>query len=215
MRVIEILQDHIYSTLFLYILIEEIGVPLPIPGDALLLYLGIQSNQGEANLWLVLLVTCLGTLIATTILFLFARAVGRPFFLKHEKYLRFVHITSRDLDTLEHYMGQHGTWVLIIARLTPGLRILGTVAAGLLDVSYRKFISATMAGTVIWTLIYFGIGSYLGERFESQIDSLFSNKLVMLTIFVAGLALWVILFKLVSPTLRRGRPSKSVDELSR
>lgn len=214
MRVIEILQDHIYSTLFLYILIEEIGVPLPIPGDALLLYLGIQSNQGEANLWLVLLVTCLGTLIATTILFLFARAVGRPFLLKHEKYLRFVHITSRDLDTLEHYMRQHGTWVLIIARLTPGLRILGTVAAGLLDVSYRRFISATMIGTIIWTLIYFGIGSYLGEKFENQIDSLFSNKLVMLTIFVVGLALWIILFKLVSPTLRRGRPSKPVDELS-
>lgn len=208
MRVIEILQDHIYSTLFLYILIEEIGVPLPIPGDALLLYLGIQSNQGQANIWLVLLVTCLGTLIATTILFLFSRAVGRPFLLKHEKYLRFIHVTSKDIDSLEHYMHQHGTWILIIARITPGLRILGTVAAGLLDVSYRKFIAATMAGTVIWTLFYFGLGSYLGERFETQIDGIFSNKLVMFSLFIVGLCLWVGLFKIVSPTLKRSRPSK-------
>ncbi len=211
MRVIEILQDHIYSTLFLYILIEEIGVPLPIPGDALLLYLGIQSNQGEANFWLVLLVTCLGTLIATTILFLFARAVGRPFLFRHEKYLRFIHITAQDIDALEYYMSQHGTWVLIIARVTPGLRILGTVAAGLLDVSYRKFIAATLSGTVIWTLLYFGIGSYLGERFESQIDDLFSNKLVMFSIFAVGLILWIGLFKLVSPTLKRSRSPKSTE----
>lgn len=209
MRVIEILQDHIYSTLFLYILIEEIGVPLPIPGDALLLYLGIQSNEGQANLWLVLLVTCLGTLIATTILFLFARSVGRPFLLKHEKYLRFIHITAKDIDSLEHYMHIHGTWVLIIARLTPGLRILGTVAAGLLGVSYRKFMAATMLGTIIWTLLYFGLGVYLGERFETQIDNVFSNKLILLAIFVVGLSLWIVLFKFVSPTLKRGRASKT------
>ena len=201
----DILQEHTYAVLFFYIFVEEIGVPMPIPGDALLAFLGIKGSQGDSNFWLILLITCVATLFATTLLYYFSRMVGRPFLLKHEKYLRFVHITSSDIDNLEHYMDRHGTWVLIVARLTPGLRTLATVAGGLLDTSYRKFMSATMTGTVLWTAIYYGIGFFLGRRYEDQIDQLFNNKLLLAGIFAIGLLMWVLLFRLLSPTLKKGR----------
>src|SRR5690606_28337271 len=117
-----------YSTLFLYVLIEEVGIFLPIPGDALLIYLGILSRQGYADFFLTLIIVCVATWIGTTFLYALSRMVGRPFLEKHEKILRYVHISPQNVANMEHYMMHYGTWIIIVARLTPGLRILGTIA---------------------------------------------------------------------------------------
>ncbi len=212
MNILNFLEDHVYPSLFGYVFVEELGVPLPIPGDALLLFLGIKSLEGEANFWLVLFITCMATFLGASILFLVARMLGRPLLIKYEKYLKYVHITSEDIDSMEHYMHHYGTWVLIVSRLTPGLRIIGTVAAGVLGVSYIKFISATMVGTVIWTIIYFWIGAFLGRRFAAEIEDIFGNKWLMVGLFALGLLVWYAMFKYLSPAIKKHRHPKSLPE---
>src|SRR5690606_27882703 len=114
----------------------------------------------------------------------------------------------------EHYMADYGSWVLFVARLTPGLRTLATIAAGVLGVPYRKFIVPTMAGTVVWTAGYFWLGSLLGRRFMPQIEAIFDNKLLMLGVFLFGLALWVGIFKVVAPRLQYHRHQTSTNSKS-
>lgn len=205
MNLVEFFEKHAYSSLFGFVFVEEIGVPLPVPGDALLLFLGIQSLDGRANFWLVLLITIAATILGSSILFLVSRMLGRPLLIKYERYLKYIHITDKDIRLLEHYMADYGVWVLIVSRLTPGLRIVGTVAAGVLGISYARFILATTAGTIIWTIIYFWLGAYLGRQFADQIAEIFGNKWLMAGLFVAGLSIWLLLFKLISPALKRHR----------
>jgi len=201
MEFLFLLQAHIYTTLFIYILIEEIGVFLPIPGDAILVYLGILSRDGKSDFFITLAIVCIATWIGTTFLYTISRLVGRPFLERHQKILKFLHISPHNVSRMEHYMQHYGSWVIIIARLTPGLRIIGTVAAGLLNVSYKTFFVSTMAGTLLWTVIYFTIGSYLGKHYAEEVDKIFSNKLLLLSIFLIGILLWVIIFKLLGPKL--------------
>jgi membrane protein DedA with SNARE-associated domain len=201
MKLLMLLEAHIYTALFAYILVEEVGVFLPIPGDAMLIYLGILSRQGEADFWSVLGIVCLATWIGTTFLYSLSRIVGRPFLEKHDRVLRFFHISSKNINQMEHYMQHYGSWIIIVSRLTPGLRIIGTIAAGLLNVSYRTFFISTMLGTVLWTAIYFGIGSLLGKHYADQVEQVFSNKLLMAGLFAIGILIWVALYKLLGPRL--------------
>ena len=65
-----------FSLAFVLILIEEAGVPVPIPGDFLMLLLGVHARQGRVPLWQALLVMELATLIGATVLYLAASRGG-------------------------------------------------------------------------------------------------------------------------------------------
>lgn len=208
MRLLELFEHYAYESLILVIFVEELGVPLPLPGDALMLMLGITSLEGKANFWIVLLLACIFTWAGASILFFVAQHFGRPLLHRYQSYLRYIHVTPEDVDAMEHYMAHYGSWVLFVARLTPGLRTLATIGAGVLGVPYRKFLTATMAGTIFWTAGYFWLGVLLGRRFADQIELIFGNKLLMGGIFVLGLLMWLGLFKLLSPQLKKHRHAK-------
>ena len=50
------LDQHGVLAGFLMILIEEAGVPMPVPGDFVMLALGVHAHEGRVPLWQALLV---------------------------------------------------------------------------------------------------------------------------------------------------------------
>ena len=60
------INEHGLLSAFVLILIEEVGVPVPIPGDFLMLLLGVHARQGSVPLWQALAVMELATLIGAT-----------------------------------------------------------------------------------------------------------------------------------------------------
>ena len=184
------------------ILVEEIGVFLPLPGDAALLLFGVWSRQGRVDFISTLLVVCIATMIGATILYYVSRWVGKLLLTKYSGLLRYMHITQENIDMIEQWMDKYGTATLIIARLTPGLRIVGTVAAGVLGVPMRVFFPATLIGTVLWTSIYYSIGSLLGRKYAEQIDALLSNRLFIIELMLAGVVIWIIMAKFGLPIIK-------------
>jgi hypothetical protein len=63
------LDQHGVLAGFVLVLIEEAGVPVPVPGDFLMLALGVHAHQGHVQLWQALLVLEIATLLG---------AGGRP-----------------------------------------------------------------------------------------------------------------------------------------
>ena len=57
------LDQHGLLAAFVFLLIEEAGVPVPVPGDVLMLILGVHARQGFVPLWQAIAATWLGTLI--------------------------------------------------------------------------------------------------------------------------------------------------------
>src|SRR5216683_1663396 len=71
------LDQHGVLAGFVLVLIEEAGVPVPVPGDFLMLALGVHARQGNVQLWQALLVLETATLHGASLLYLAAARAGR------------------------------------------------------------------------------------------------------------------------------------------
>src|SRR5438132_7700799 len=140
------LNRHGLFAAFVYLLIEEAGVPVPVPGDVLMLILGVHARQGSVPLWQAVGATWLGTIIGSIFLYFAARIAGRDMVYR---YGRFIRLTPERLDRAEHWLKQHGTRAVFLGRLVPGLRIVTAVACGVFEVPFRVFFPAMSLGALL------------------------------------------------------------------
>jgi membrane protein DedA with SNARE-associated domain len=152
---------HQYPGLFGFLLIEEAGVPLPLPGDTLIMYAGVRSRGGDTNALLAILLVAAAATLGSSALYWLARRGGRPAL---ARYGRFLHLHPDRVDRMEARFQRWGTWAIILGRLIPGLRTPTSAMAGLFGVPYRVFAPSTAFSALLWTLFYF----YLGALFEPQ-----------------------------------------------
>src|SRR5260221_14533171 len=92
------LDRHGLLAAFVFLLIEEAGVPVPVPGDVLMLILGVHARQGKVQLWEALVVTELATMIGSTVLYFGARVAGRSLAYRYRRFLR---LPPERLDTAQ------------------------------------------------------------------------------------------------------------------
>jgi len=139
--------------------VEESGIPLPVPGDVYVLYLG---NLAKGNLgWL--LAAWLG-IIATVVagssnLYLISHRWG-PRLIEHPL-ARVFGVDSSRLETAGRWFRRWGIVAVIFGRHIPGFRVPITVVAGTLGFPYRYFAPGVAVSTGIWA----GTFLYLGARF--------------------------------------------------
>jgi membrane protein DedA with SNARE-associated domain len=153
------LDRHGLLAAFVFLLIEEAGVPVPVPGDVLMLILGVHARQGTVQLWEAIVVTELGTVIGSTFLYFAARKAGRDLVYR---YGRFIRLTPERLDSAERWLKQHGTRAVFLGRLVPGLRIVTAVACGVFEIPFGVFFPAMSLGALLYILVYTLLGYFLG-----------------------------------------------------
>lgn len=150
--------------LFLILLVEESGVPMPIPGDVLLLVNGIQIAKNPLLFPLYFIFSVLSVLIGSTILFAIAKHGGRPLVLKFGKY---VGLTRDRLSTVEGYFHGSSHYTLTFVRFLPGMRVIVTAVAGILNMTYRAFIVQVTIAASVWVGGLLLAGAVLGDRVEN------------------------------------------------
>src|SRR5205823_8440676 len=125
------LVAHGLLAAFVFLLIEEAGVPVPVPGDVLMLILGVHASQGRLPLWQAIVVMELATILGATFLYAAARLGGRGLVYR---YGRFMRLTPERLDNAEKWLTRHGSRAVFLGRLVPGLRIVTAVACGVFSI---------------------------------------------------------------------------------
>ncbi len=141
------LLQHGVLAAFVYLAVEESGVPIPVPGDFLMLALGVRAREGLIVLWQVIAAMEAGTLLGSSLLYLMARHGGRGVV---ERYGPFIGIGPKQLERAERQLQRHGGLAVVLGRLLPGLRIVTAIACGIFRVPYRVFLPATMLGSSIY-----------------------------------------------------------------
>jgi membrane protein DedA with SNARE-associated domain len=146
---------------FLLIYVEESGIPLFVPGDVFLVYVG---HRLPANIW-AWLAAWLGFVVAvvlgSTNLYLLSRRLGRRV-LAHPV-ARFLHLTPERLAKAESEFRQWGPWAVILGRHVPGLRVPITVAAGILEMELRIFLASVAISSAVWAAVFLALGIAYGE----------------------------------------------------
>ena len=153
----DFLRTYSYLGLFVILFIEEAGIPLPIPGD---LFIATTASLKSSNYLLVVITDMTATLAGSTILFTLSKKIGHRILIKYGKYVK---ITPDKIKKVEKWFTKYGSWAIVIGRLTPGLRTITPIAAGLFDLPYKTFWTYTLVAAFIWANVYFVIGKFFGE----------------------------------------------------
>jgi membrane-associated protein len=165
----DLLNRYGYLVGFALIYIEESGVPLFIPGDAFLLYVGHRLPHNVP----VFLFAWVGFVIAVTFgstnLYLLSRRYGRR--LLEHRFAALLHLTPERLSQAEQSFRRWGAWALIFGRHIPGLRVPLTVAAGVLKLPYRIFAISVVVSSAAWAGAFLLLGAVFGNRIERSIRS--------------------------------------------
>src|SRR3981081_1632444 len=104
------ITEHGVLAGFVLILIEEAGVPVPVPGDFLMLGLGVHARQGRVPLWQALLVMELATLLGASIFAVGGSRAGRDLVYRYGLY---IHLPPARLDQAERWLRRRGAVAIV------------------------------------------------------------------------------------------------------
>lgn len=189
-------RTHEIPGLFLFLLIEEAGVPLLFPGDALIIAAGALPGRSLGSSIAVLLTATIASVCGSSFLY-FVMSWGGTALLR--KFGRYLHLNQDRVRFVEQRVHEHGALVIIIGRLIPGFRTPTTIVAGLTRVHYRTFVPATSIAAVLWAAFYFMVGWFFEKRWRSIIRLIVSYDrilffvlvfLAVIALVVASIALW-------------------------
>jgi membrane protein DedA with SNARE-associated domain len=181
------LDHHGVAAGFVLILIEEMGVPVPVPGDFLMLAIGAHAREGRLPLWQALLAMELATVIGASILYVVAARAGRTLVYR---YGRFMHLTPERLDRAERWLQRRGTAAIVLGRITPGLRMATVIACGVFEVPFWRFIPSLALGGFLYILLYTLLGYFFGPAVLEVVEGvhlplgLFGSLIPLLLIVV-------------------------------
>ena len=173
------LLEHQAGGLFFVIFLEELGVPLPAPGDLAIAYGGYLTTNGTIAYPLAYAAVVSGAVLGSACNLTISRRYGRPFI---QRFGRYIGITDERMAQAERIFKRWGPWAIIVGRHIPGMRIVLSALSGILGVPYRVFIPCVLVSASIWAAIFLELGRRLGPR----VRNLFG-------IFPAHLIPWLLL----------------------
>ena len=183
---LEFVLRHGYTLVFLVVLMEQAG--LPIPSLPILLAVGALAGAGKMSLPLALGLAVVASLIADSIWY----GLGR---LRGHSILSLLCRISLEPDSCvrrtENTFAQRGARSLLVAKFIPGLSTVAPPLAGLLRMRLWRFFVWDAAGALLWAGAYAGIGFVFSaelDRVAVHLQRLGSGLLVLL---VGGLAAYL------------------------
>src|SRR5579864_1221635 len=211
------LDRHGLLAAFVFLLIEEAGVPVPVPGDVLMLILGVHARRDStvfplfnADFVNAVMATWLGTMIGSSFLYFVSRRAGRGLVYR---YGRFIRLTPERLDAAEQWLKKHGSRAVFLGRLVPGLRIVTAVACGVFEVPFRAFFPAMSVGALLYILVYTLLGYYLGAPRLDMIEKIHIPFGLLGSLVPLTLILWWT-FRVRQDVGRRGTSLQATDRES-
>ncbi|MEI8204569.1 MAG: DedA family protein [Bacteroidota bacterium] len=189
-ELIKFITEYGYYAIFILIFLQEIGVPNPIPSEAILIFSGYLIFNGILSFPFVFLVVVLADFMGTNLLFFIFYFFGL-YIIQHKP--KWIPISEKTIVKFSKKISKGGLWTVFIGRLTPYLRGYTSVFTGLLHIEPRKFLPIALLSAVTWCIVCLSIGIILGPSYNSSVHT-YENTKYILAIFIASV--FVIIFSL-------------------
>jgi len=170
----ELIRSYGASGFFIAMILQ--AVVAPIPGEVIMMAGGaifgtlIAGAIGE-----------IGGCVGATICFFISRKGGRPFVVRI--------VGRKGLDFADRWFEKYGLWAVFFARLIPLVPVDAvSYGAGLIAISFKSFIIATILGMLPRVFFY----AYLGELSAKQIEIMGIEKIYLDVLLVLVLILVII-----------------------
>ncbi|SLM49408.1 Rhodanese domain protein [Nitrospira japonica] len=158
-QALDFLLHHIELVVFLTVLAEQVG--LPVPGIPLLLAAGAVAGEGQANLAVLTCISVAACLLGDMVWYELGLHRGR-------QALSLLCRISLEPDACvrrtENFFVAHGVRALVLAKFIPGLSTLAPALAGLFKVSLGRFFLFNGAGSLLWSLSFLLLGYVFSDQ---------------------------------------------------
>lgn len=160
-ELIHFLERHGHLVLFVVVVAEQIG--LPIPAVPVLLAMGALAGIGRFSLSAALLVAALAAVISDLVWFELGRLRGRSV-------LDWMCRISLEPDSCvrrtENLFERSGAPALLVAKFVPGLSTAAPPLAGLMGMSLVRFLAFDLGGSLLWAGTFLGAGHLFRLQLE-------------------------------------------------
>ncbi|HEY8742270.1 MAG TPA: DedA family protein [Chloroflexota bacterium] len=184
--IFDLMRQHDVLALSVLIFLEEMGIPLPLPGNFLLMYLGMQSHN-RVNMVQTVAAMTIASMLGSIVLYCIAERVGRPAMLRWGRYFGLEH---KRVARIEAWLARYGSVTICVGRLLPGLRTPTSAVGGIFDIPLRIFVPFTTLAAFLWTAFWLAMGSFLGRQLH--LTRYASGSHLIGTFAVAGACLLIL-----------------------
>jgi membrane protein DedA with SNARE-associated domain len=151
-----------YISVFVLMIMES--MVFPIPSEAVMPFAGFLVVSGKFTIFLVFLVSTLGSIVGSLLSYAIGLYGGKPFIEKYGKYFLLNH---EDLVATEKFFNKYGEITILISRFIPVVRHLISLPAGTARMNLWKFSLYTTIGAGCWNTILAVAGMYMKEKWET------------------------------------------------
>lgn len=187
-----LVYGHQAAGLFGVIFAEELGIPLPAPGDVAIAWGGYLTTTGAIPLVQAYVAVVAGAVLGSLVLFSLSRHYGHPFLLRFGRYIG---LDEARLARAERAFRRWGPWAIIIGRHIPGMRIVLSAFAGAFEVPYRVFVPSVLVSATVWAAIFLEVGRRLGPRSRLLFRLFPAHLLPLLLLLLFLLAVVVVAYE--------------------
>ena len=158
---VQFLIRHGYLVLFIFVMAEQIGLPLPaIP---LLLAAGALAHAEKLDYSLILLLGVIASLIADLLWYEIGRRRGGQVL---EWLCRIALEPDSCVRKTERIFDRHGGRSLLLAKFVPGLNTAAPPLAGMLRMPLWRFLLLDAMGAILWIGLFTGLGYAFSQQLE-------------------------------------------------
>jgi membrane protein DedA with SNARE-associated domain len=183
--VTELIASYGYLAIFVVIMLESAGVPLP--GETILISSAVYAGStGNLSIFIIVAAAAAAAILGDNLGYWVGRRWGMPLLIKHG------HLIALDHGRLklgQYLFREHGGKIVFFGRFTAMLRAYAAVLAGVNKLDARRFMIFNGLGGVAWAAIM-GFGAFFCGRSIEHIVGPVGLALLAFVIF-GGLALWL------------------------
>ena len=141
------------------ILVKEAGVPIPVPGDLVVIGAGVAAAHGDLDPVVALVAIVAVSVLGGVLQYGLLRSVARPLMLRLLERLGSADRVERQTDRLR----RGGAKSVALARSTPGVRIVAIAASALAGIPAVAFVTGLAIGNALFITAHFALGYVVGE----------------------------------------------------
>lgn len=158
-----------YLAIFSLVFLQEIGIPNPVPNELVLLFSGYLASTGVFSLPILFVVVVAGDFLGTSILYGVFYLFGKTIL---DRKPRWIPIHKEHIERLSKFISKKDWWGIYLGRLIPYVRGYASIAAGLLQLRPRIFLTMVFLSAITWSGGYVIAGKIMGPYWQVVADQI-------------------------------------------
>jgi membrane protein DedA with SNARE-associated domain len=154
----DIAREYGYWAIFLGVLLENMGVPLP--GETVTLVGGFLAGSDELDFWYVLGAATVGAILGDSGGYLLGYYGGWPLLVRIGKLLK---VPETTLVGLRDRFSENADKAVLLGRFVTLLRVFAGPLAGITQMPYPKFLLCNAIGAATWASVMVSLTYFLGQ----------------------------------------------------